>query len=277
MDIQAYIESGVLELYAAGSLSLIEERAVESMLSKEPVLLAELEAIQAAIETYANVYAVAPSESLKARIMSSLPEKTQVESAAVSSQSAVGASPLYVASAKSNNRRWLMAASWVGLALSVLLNGYFYSQWKISDDKVVALKADRSELVSNLLMQEASYRTKDSQLKVVANPATKIVTLAGVPTLPDAKVTVYWNSLSQLTYLTIQNLPPPPPGKQYQLWALADGKPIDAGVLARNTPLTELQTMKLIGQAQAFAITLENDGGSPTPTLTQMIVVGKIS
>ena len=34
--------------------------------------------------------------------------------------------------------------------------------------------------------------------------------------------------------------------------------------------------MKSIGSAQAFAITLENAGGSPTPTMTAMVVMGAV-
>jgi len=35
--------------------------------------------------------------------------------------------------------------------------------------------------------------------------------------------------------------------------------------------------MKSFGRAEAFAITLEKTGGSPTPTMDQMYVIAKIS
>ncbi|RZK28201.1 MAG: anti-sigma factor [Hymenobacter sp.] len=70
---------------------------------------------------------------------------------------------------------------------------------------------------------------------------------------------------------------PLPPGKQYQLWALDNGKPVDAGVLtAATTAGSGLQQMKDIASAQTFAMTVEPTGGSAGPTLTTMTVVGNI-
>ena len=78
--------------------------------------------------------------------------------------------------------------------------------------------------------------------------------------------------------LNVDNLPMPPSDKQYQLWALKDGKPIDAGVFDMK-PGTDgdMHMMPVtIAEADAFAVTLEKKGGSPTPTLTQLYVMGKI-
>jgi anti-sigma-K factor RskA len=111
-------------------------------------------------------------------------------------------------------------------------------------------------------------------VNTLAETTTKVVQLSGLPIAPDAKVSVYWNGKNQRTFLRIENLPPPPSDKQYQLWALADGKPIDAGVF--DTATEAIQTMKTIGVAQAFAITLEKKGGSASPTLDQMYAMGKI-
>ncbi len=88
---------------------------------------------------------------------------------------------------------------------------------------------------------KASYEEK---INTLAAPNTKVVALAGLPLAPNAKINVYWNSKNQQTYLRIEDLPAAPSDKQYQLWA--------------------------------FAITLEQKGGSPTPTLEQMYAMGKI-
>jgi anti-sigma-K factor RskA len=62
-------------------------------------------------------------------------------------------------------------------------------------------------------------------------------------------------------------------GKQFQLWAIVDNKPVDAGVIDACTGLCK---MKNIPRASAFAITLEKKGGSATPSLDQMYVLGKV-
>ncbi len=39
---------------------------------------------------------------------------------------------------------------------------------------------------------------------------------------------------------------------------------------------TAYKKMKSFGKAQAFAITLEKQGGSATPTMDKMVVMGKL-
>jgi anti-sigma-K factor RskA len=69
-------------------------------------------------------------------------------------------------------------------------------------------------------------------------------------------------------------MPQLPNDQQYQLWALIDGKPNDLGVFdATNDRL--ILKMKDTKRAQAFAITIEKRGGSPSPTLEKMQAMGK--
>ncbi|MGC4058156.1 MAG: anti-sigma factor [Chitinophagaceae bacterium] len=44
-----------------------------------------------------------------------------------------------------------------------------------------------------------------------------------------------------------------------------------------GNPDTLMQQMKTIARAEMFAITIERKGGSPNPTLDQMVVAGKTS
>ena len=69
---------------------------------------------------------------------------------------------------------------------------------------------------------------------------------------------------------------PLPKGKQYQLWALVDGKPVDAGLLDMEVASTTFQKVKNVMQAQTFAITIENVGGSESPTLSTLHVLGNV-
>ena len=84
---------------------------------------------------------------------------------------------------------------------------------------------------------------------------------------PGKSMVVMWNKTTGNVYVNNIQLPTTPTNKQYQLWALKDGKPIDLGVFDVNS---NLQNMKIIYGAQAFAVTLENKGGSPTPHLEEL-------
>jgi anti-sigma-K factor RskA len=56
---------------------------------------------------------------------------------------------------------------------------------------------------------------------------------------------------------------------------LVNGKPVDVGLLTADC--NGLCKLKTIPEAQAFAITLENKGGSATPHLDQLYVMGEIA
>ncbi len=94
--------------------------------------------------------------------------------------------------------------------------------------------------------------------------------------VPVVSVKIFWMKNTGDVYVDPTNLPQAPDGKQYQLWAIVDGKPVDAGMISTEKGFYHIQKMKSFGKAQAFAITMEKKGGSPTPTMDQMIVQAKI-
>ncbi len=260
MDISNYIASGVLELYVNGLLSEPEKREVEALADQYPEIKQEIFHIEEALEAYAMAHRTTPKRNMKQAILDK-----------IDTEEAKNKPTAKVVQMSSGLSRYAMAASVVGLLLSGALNFILYQNWNKSQREVTALLNEKSILVENTTILKASYEEKVSTL---AETTTKVIQLAGLPIAPDAKVNIYWNGKNQRTFLRIENLPPPPSDKQYQLWALADGKPIDAGVF--DTETAAIQTMKAIGAAQAFAITLEKKGGSASPTLDQMYAMGKI-
>jgi anti-sigma-K factor RskA len=125
---------------------------------------------------------------------------------------------------------------------------------------------------------ERRLASTQEQLHVLRSPQEyKMVALAGTPTHREARARVLYSAKEHRVYLDVQQLPALPAGKQYQLWALDKGKPVDAGVLAATTAAGDsLQQMKDIASAQAFAMTVEPVGGSAGPTLDTMTVIGNM-
>lgn len=128
--------------------------------------------------------------------------------------------------------------------------------------------------VALLWQNHRRYTAIAEDYAIVSGAHVVRVQLPGVTGKENNLVTVYWDTLSKAVYLRTDRLPAAPAGRQYQLWALVDGKPVDAGVLENCSGLCRL---KPVIKAQAFAITLEPAGGSPTPTLSQMCVLGKVA
>lgn len=72
MNIQAYIDSGILEMYALDLLDPVEREEAELMISFFPEIRKELESIQNALEMYAGSRAIQPRPHLKDKIRESI-------------------------------------------------------------------------------------------------------------------------------------------------------------------------------------------------------------
>jgi anti-sigma-K factor RskA len=115
-----------------------------------------------------------------------------------------------------------------------------------------------------------------NDLTIVSSPSNVRIELAGLPLSPTAKALIFWDKERKSTYINTSEMPPLAEGKQYQLWAIVDGKPVDLGVMPLEKQSTALLHVKDVAAPQAFAITIEPKGGSVNPTMDQMIVVGKL-
>ena len=85
---------------------------------------------------------------------------------------------------------------------------------------------------------------------------------------------IYFNPSELQVYLNSSTLPELSEDLQYQLWALIDGTPVDAGVF--NLRKDEFQLMNPFDRVDAFAVTIEPKGGSTSPTLETMQVYGEV-
>ena len=171
---------------------------------------------------------------------------------------------------------WAMAAS-VALILSLVGNALFYSRWQNASSELVAMQNDQARFAQTSQVVERQLGDLRQENEVLRNDEFKAVALAGTKTAPSARARVLFNAATHKVYVDVRSLPALPAGKQYQLWALDKGKPVDAGVLTAATATGEgIQHMKDIASAQTFAMTIEPAGGSVNPTLSTMTVVGNI-
>lgn len=287
MDIEEYISSGVLELYAAGALPDSEKAAVEQTARQYPDVQAELDLIQDSLERYATLHAVSPPVMLKSKVLGAISQTTiltDLEPGEVKTTSFQQEPDNYNLSGRviqmkmpeaetSNFWKWAVAASVALLVFSNILSVYFYNNWKDSENRLQLAMLEQQQFAQNLQQVNQRLSSKQVALTIISNPTTRRVDLKGVKISPESAVTVFWHRETQKVFVAVKNLPTPPTDKQYQLWALVDGKPVDAGVI---TDLSDLQAMKEMPEAQAFAITLEPKGGSINPTLEQMYVIGNV-
>jgi anti-sigma-K factor RskA len=296
-DFQSYIESGRLEQYALGELDPATQAEVEGWAARYPEVRQELDELLAGLGVYAEAHTLAPPAGLRDRVLS----RVLAEIGGAATGTAPAAAPVvatpatpaptmrvsasnprppeaYVAAPPVARRNgWAIAAS-VALLLSLAANALLYSRWQQTSTALVAAENSQARFAQTSQVMERRLNSTQEQLHILRSPQEfKLVALAGTPAHPTAKARVMYNAVAHRVYVDVQQLPPLPAGKQYQLWALDKGKPVDAGLLATHTAAGDsIQQMKDIASAQAFAMTVEPVGGSAGPTLTTMTVIGNI-
>jgi anti-sigma-K factor RskA len=296
-DFQAFIESGRLEQYALGELDPAAQAEVERWAARHPEVRQELDELLAGLGVYAEAHTLAPPAGLRDRVLSRVlaeiggaeaaptappvPKPAAPVAAAptmrVSASNPRSAETYAAAPPATRSSGWAIAAS-VALLLSLAANALLYSRWQQTSTELVAAQNSQARFAQTSQVMERRLNSTQEQLHILRSPKEyKMVALAGTPAHPTAQARVMYNAAAHRVYLDVQQLPPLPAGKQYQLWALDKGKPVNAGVLAANTATGDsIQQMKDIASAQAFAMTVEPVGGSAGPTLTTMTVIGNI-
>jgi len=275
VNVQEYILSGIVESYVLGLANPDERIEFERMCDQHPEVRQARDAFEMSFEKNALVNAVPPPSYLKNEIFAKLkatePDKKATISLNKKEMSSTPVVPM-------GWLRYVAVASIVLLVASTLLNYYFFTQYKEYSAKYDQLVQNQTQMASANQAMQTKLQDYESAISLIKDPAMAVVKMPSVPTSPNPNslTTVYWDTKSKDVYLLVNNLPQPISDKQYQLWALVDGKPVDAGVFEIKEGLAFVK-MKNIPKAQAFAITLEKKGGSPTPDLHAMYVFGKVS
>lgn len=276
-EIRAYIESGVLELYVLGDMSAEEKLQVEAMASLHPTIKAELEEIEKAMELYADIHDAEPAPQMRNRILNSLltnfgddrnlrtvhhDERTASERVAQLPRATT--SVFY---------KYAFAASILLLCVSVAALAIVYNRLQDSQQQLVTLRLSEQKFTRQVSMMS-------NELDVYRNPSFQLIHLKGTPKTPSSALTVAWNAKEQKVMVDLHDakLPAVDKDHQYQLWAIADSKPVDLGVFdsAVADSTADMKLMKSIGAAQAFAVTIEPRGGSVNPTTDQMVVIASL-
>ena len=281
MDIEEYISSGIIESYVLGLADAQEVVELEQLKSIHPEIKAAIDSFEASLEMTALSNAIAPAADTKEKLFLALQDEfintknvdgtvdTDVHEAKVVSM------PLKPIAEKSAKMfQYMAAASIILFVVSAALNVYFFSRYQSAAKQVVALLNQKNALYTDNQTMQAKYLELNSSLQLISDTNVIKVAMKGIPGKEGNFATVFWDNKTKDVYLLPNKLPKAPEGKQYQLWALVKGKPIDAGVLEDCNGVCKLKNTQ---QAEMFAITLEKAGGSKSPDLSQLYVIGKVS
>jgi anti-sigma-K factor RskA len=269
MSVEEVISSGLVESYVLGTASAAEIAMIHQMCNQHPELLAEIEKTEASLILLATQAAPMPGAAVKEKLTQALSlNKPQAAEAKI------------VAIAGTERK---LKFYQVGLAASFLLfiTSFVYNillQQRVGrlNSELTELYASKSYLAQEIKIQQASISNINQRLQIVTNPGIKSITLNGMNSLANKAAMVYWNAKTDEVYFNSAGMPDSPSSKQYQLWAIVAGKPVDMGVIDLSNGGSVFQKMKQVKGATAFAVTIEKEGGSPTPSLETMCLLGNV-
>lgn len=267
MNVQEYIESGILESYALGLLSEREQKEVEAAADGSPAIRQALKKELESIGSFAAAYALDPPAELRDRVLT----------AALQRPAAAKTLKKEKTKTQRGTRAWAVAATLLFL-LSTGLNWRQFQQQKELQKSLTETQLEIAELESKNEILVTDYKALESDLKILRSPATEQIIMAATEGREESlRADILYNTINKVVYLDIKRLPPAPQGRDYQLWALKDGKPIDMGIFKSVEDPLGLGLIEVgrVTEADAFAVTLEPAGGAAQPNLEAMYVFGE--
>lgn len=269
MDIKAYIStSGIVESYVLGLASEEEKAEFEALCAQYPELVAARREFEEKIEKYASEKAELPPARVKVKVLEATIGHQESRQPSASNSSKI----ITMQNAQSPSRN-SGALKFLAAASVILLIGLAWFTIRAHNENE-ELQRTNTALKEKLTSTDSILDKIVQEQKVVSDPNTTVVNMVGTQVAPKSSANIYWDSASANVYLVVKNMPKLSSDQQYQLWALIDGKPKDLGVFDATDDKVILK-MKNTQKAQAFAITIEQKGGSPSPTLQKMQSMGK--
>ena len=260
MDIKAYIESGILELYVAGQLSEKENQDVYDLLQQYPELLQEVLEIESAVVRLTA--AVSP----KANDFSSIREQ-------------LDSSNTRVIPLQSKKTNW---TSYTGWAASILLAAGFF--WSLNNNKQLeenlqTVETEKQYLEIQIEDARTDLTATRTLLDAIRDKDILAIPLGGQGDYASTYAKVYWNKNDNTIYLDAEGLPDAPEGKVWQVWSLTLNplSPTSLGTIEDfNSDDNKIFAIANANESQAFGITLEPAGGSDSPTMEELYTLGVV-
>jgi anti-sigma-K factor RskA len=181
---------------------------------------------------------------------------------------AIGREPRSLRTVFMRRRWWTLAPVFASLVMAI----FAILLWRENArqrDRIEALKADA-------VRNQATFEEAKHLLALLTDPSTIRVTLvpAGWKSQPEGKA-LYAPRNGALVFMA-SNLAPLAPDKTYELWLVPmhGDKPMPAGTFKpdpRGNAMVMMPPMSPGVEAKAFAVTIEPEGGSATPTMPMVL------
>jgi anti-sigma-K factor RskA len=181
---------------------------------------------------------------------------------------------------RTSRRRWIPWA--IGTAAAAVAAAAFTAGMVASryEARLGIVARETAQVREQLRREQALLREEVAAARAVAellrDPATRVVTLNGLPAAPAASGRVVWHDKAG-GRLYVSGLAPAPAGKTYELWTIVGAAPRPAGTFDVDTAGRASRPVAPAddGPVKVFAVTLEPAGGVPAPTGPMVLASAK--
>jgi hypothetical protein len=263
MNLKEYIASGVVEMYALGSLSDTERTEFEQKLLMYPELSRELKQVQVVLEDFAALQSVNPSPVHRQQVIT-----------AVAGESAGRrkTSPENQQKNHSLTYKYLIAASLAALAISTFASWFFFSRWEESEERFSDMLNQKNQLAQNYNILKEGFDKTLYDLLVIRDPHTEIIHLLSPDSSLSYQARLYRNKESEDIYIDVLELPQAPAETHYALWGVVEGRPENAGRFDVYE-FSGAQRMNPVKGARGWFVCLETNEMDTVPDLEKIILV----
>jgi anti-sigma-K factor RskA len=274
---QQLLESGVLECYALGIATAEEKLAVEQLLASNPDLKAELSAIEEAVEQFGEANGSPVAAHMRDKILRRISLEDSNAGQQKSFATHIGTRNSLAGAERASELGKLTKFNFSKLAAAAsvaLLIGAGYFIFNLSNkNKQLAIQLENKK--TELAIERDNNVASQEEMQIIHSKYTVPLKLTADHAPKDCDAKIYMVTNTNEVYLDASNLPAVPKGKQYQLWAINEGAATDCGLIAlkRNSGF---QKMKSFGKVDAFAITLENEGGVTKSKEKPFVIIGHL-
>jgi len=260
-------ESGLLEYYVLGLLSEEEMLQVDRHLVDYPELKFDFLEIQKAVQAYAKAQGVVPKRNFEDDILRDIAENGAKD--VVNPRSVNNQSPKANSSAQSKDNSGGMSGKigFLMLAAFGLLAAWWgwnnSNQYKSAQKELSALQ---SECDSLGIVQNRQIE----QYELLISEGNQSLKIAPTDNYQETDLLFHFNPVQKQNFIQISNMPSIAANQAFQLWSLKDGvDPIPLTVFKNGNDL--LIPVDFEEGTGTYAITIEDEAGALSPTLTRLI------
>jgi anti-sigma-K factor RskA len=257
METNEILDSGLLEAYVCGFLNQEESVQVAEYLKKHPELLVEIEKIESTLGILASSSAPLRDRAIYDKLVDRLDLDNKIR--------------------QLEKPRRTQYLAWAASVIAIIGLSYAYLQNQTLNSEIQEINIANENLRDSLNYAFEEIESSKEINSILAGNSM-ISELAGQTVSPNSAARVIVNSDKAKVIVDASGLPVPPPGKVYQVWSLTFDPltPSSMGLL-ENFTASENRLFVLQNQSnsEGYGITLEPAGGSETPTLEQLYVLGK--